>query len=92
MKLITKETAIALMAAYQHSAETGESGKQVLAKYFTPWANATWYITEGMPVNDAGEALGIVDGAIASNDADAHDWHLYGFCDLGDPPWPSWAM
>lgn len=74
MKLITKSTAAALAAAYAHSAETGESGKQVLAKFFTPWAGATWYITEGGPVDANGE--------ICDAD-DAVDWHLFGFCDLG---------
>lgn len=74
MKLITKETAAALAAAYAHSAETGESGKDVIVKFFTPWAGATWYITEGGPVDDDGEICAVED---------AVDWHLYGLCDLG---------
>lgn len=75
MKLITKPIALALKKAYEHSAETGESGKDIIAKYFTPWANATWFISEGMPVDDNGDPTEIEL---------AKDWHLYGFCDIGD--------
>ncbi len=76
MKLITKAIAPVLMAAYEHSAETGESGKDVIAKYFTPWAGASWHITEGMPVDS--------DGAPTTIEK-AKDWHLFGFANLGDP-------
>ncbi len=82
MKLITKTIAAALTAAYAHSAVTGESGIAVVAKFFTPWANATWFISEGMPVNDAGEEL--APEAVKLIDPDSVDWHLFGFCDLGD--------
>jgi len=75
MKLITKEIARKLEKAYSHSAETGESGRDVIAKFFTPWSGATWYITEGGPVNADGEICSITE---------AVDWHLFGFCDLGD--------
>lgn len=78
MKLITKPIAKALIAAYKHGAETGESGKDILAKYFTPWGGATWYISEGMPIDRHGVPL---DHDLISQ---ADDWHLYGFCDLGD--------
>jgi len=83
MKLITKPIAEALIAAYKHSAETGESGKNVVAKYFTPWANATWYISEGMPVDADGAPC--PDEAALVNYA-FYDWHLYGYCDLGMGP------
>ncbi len=82
MKLITKPIAAALSAAYAHSAVTGESGRDVVAKCFTPWAGATWYISEGLPVNDAGEEL--APEAVSLIDPDSVDWHLFGFCDLGD--------
>ena len=75
MKLITNEIARKLLPAYELSAETGEGGKAVIAKYFTPWANATWFISEGMPVDTDGEPTTIDK---------AKDWHLFGFCDLGD--------
>lgn len=75
MKLITNEIAGKLVPAYEHSAETGEGSKDVIAKYFTPWGNATWYISEGMPVDGRGEPTTIEK---------AEDWHLFGFCDLGD--------
>lgn len=81
MKLITKEIGQKLIAGYRHSAETGESAKDVVVKYFTPWARATWYISEGWPVNDDGEAqiISMIDPG-----AYTYDWHLFGFCDLGD--------
>ena len=75
MKLITNEIARKLLPAYELSAETGEGGKDVIAKYFTPWANATWFISEGMPVDDNGEPTTIDK---------AKDWHLFGFANLGD--------
>lgn len=75
MKLLTKEIAAALAAAYAHYTKTGESGKKVIAKYFTPWGNATWYVTEGGPVGADGDITAIEN---------AVDWHLYGFCDIGD--------
>lgn len=75
MQLITEEAAPRLKAAYEASAKTGESSQAVIAKFFTPWAGATWYITEGMPVDENGEPTSIEN---------ARDWHLFGFCNLGD--------
>jgi len=87
MKLITKEIATKLMAAYEHSAETGEGGKEVLAKFFTPWAGATWYVSEGWPVDLDGAALtteAIEFEGLESMLLAGTDWHLFGFADLGD--------
>lgn len=84
MKLITREMARKMTAAYAHSAETGESGRAILAKYFTPWANATWYITEGWPMYE-GEPIA-ADRLDAMIDPSAYDWHLFGWCDLGLGP------
>ncbi len=75
MKLLTKPIMATLMAAYEHSAETGESGKDDVVKLYTPWANATWYISEGMPVDEDGAPTTIEN---------AKDWHLFGFANLGD--------
>ena len=83
MKLITKPIAAALMAAYEHSAETGESGKDVVAKFFTPWTNATWYITEGMPVTEDCTHVDKDFHEFAADHADKYYWHLFGWCDLG---------
>jgi len=83
MKLLTKKIASQLIETYQHAAETGEGGKQVLAKFFTPWSNCTWFITEGMPVLDDGEPVA-ADRVDAIIDPNAYDWHLFGFCDIGD--------
>jgi hypothetical protein len=84
MRLITKKIGHKMMAAYEHSAKTGESGKEVLAKYFTPWANATWYITEGMPVLEDGSPVDPERFKETAKNYDAYDWHLFGFGDLGD--------
>ncbi len=82
MKLITKEIGRKLVDAYRHSADTGEGGKEVLAKFFTPWAGATWYVTEGWPQYE-GEP--VAESALdAIVDPSAYDWHLFGFADLGD--------
>lgn len=75
MKLITKAIANRLLPAYQHSAETGEGSQAIVAKFFTPWGAATWFITEGMPLDSNGEPTSVEKAA---------DWHLFGFCDLGD--------
>ena len=84
MKLITKEIAEKLIPAYQHSADTGESGKDVIVKFFTPWANATWYIIDGMPVTEGGKPIHEDYLKFAVENADKYDWHLFVFCDLGD--------
>ena len=83
MKLITKPIAAALIAAYEHSAETGEGGKDVVAKFFTPWTNCTWYISEGMPVTEDGTPVAKEFHEFAAKNADKYDWHLFGWCDLG---------
>ena len=85
MKLITREMVQPLIAAYEHSAKTGENGTKVIAKLFTPWANATWYITEGIPVSDRdGEPLYVKRFLSAYTDPNCYDWHLWGFGDMGD--------
>ncbi len=89
MKLITRDAAKALIPAYNHSAETGESAKVIAVKLFTPDANCTWYITEGFPLDVDGEPLDqdkareLTESGGA--DPDKYDWHLYGWCDLGMP-------
>ena len=83
MKLITKAMAAPLIAAYDHSAKTGEGGKKVLAKFFTPWAGASWFITEGMPVTEDGTPVAKDFHEFATDHADKYDWHLFGWCDLG---------
>lgn len=72
----TKEIALTLKQRYEHSAETGESPKTVILKYFNPVGAGTWYIMEGMPLDANGEPTEVEKAA---------DWHLYGYADLGDP-------
>lgn len=46
MKLITKAIAAKLPALYANEGKA-PADVPVVAKFFTPWANATWFITEG---------------------------------------------
>jgi len=79
MKLITKEIARKLYAAdlefLKHQTRSGDD-QTVLVKFFTPWANATWYIVTGTPLDS-------INGEPCKPD-NAKDWHLFGFCNLGD--------
>lgn len=65
-----------LVKRYLHSANTGESAKDAIIKFFDPCGAATWYISEAMPLDEEGEPTDIVN---------AKDWHMYGFCNLGNP-------
>ncbi len=84
MKLITAAMAPLLITAYQHSAATGESATTILAKFFTPWANCTWWITEGLPVSLGDIEITAPERVLEGVDMDAYDWHLHGFADIGD--------
>lgn len=75
MKLVTQAIARELYAADQQVIETGGAPDKIVAKFFTPWASATWFITSGTPVDQDGEPTTIEN---------AKDWHLFGFADLGD--------
>ncbi len=86
MKLITAAAAPKLIAAYQHSAETGESATTILAKFFTPWAGCTWWITEGLPVSLGDTEITAPERVLEGVDMDAYDWHLFGFADTGHRP------
>ena len=79
MKLMTKAIATKLIKADIAVMETGGGADEVIVKYFTPWANATWYIASGTPLNENGEPD-------YEAGADAVDWHLFGYCDLGMGP------
>lgn len=60
MKLITKEIEATLPALY---ATDGDSEKKVIAKFFTPWADWTWYVFEGEKLENGDfEFFGYVDG------------------------------
>jgi hypothetical protein len=79
MKLITKEIAAKLYAADQeflaHQTRSDDD-QPIIVKLFAPWAAATWYIVTGTP-------LDTVNGEPCKPDK-AQDWHLFGFCNLGD--------
>jgi hypothetical protein len=74
MKLLTKEIATKLKAAYEKSAADGGSADaEIIVKFFAPWGRSKWYITEGMPVDANGDPTEIET---------ASDWHLFGFASI----------
>ena len=78
MNLLTKALAAKLVAADKAFLASGETGNEVIVKFFTPWGAATWWIVGGTPLDAKGE----VDyEAGAANEA--ADWHLFGYADLG---------
>lgn len=80
MKLMTKAIAAKLVVADKAFLETGETGNEVIVKYFAPWGAATWWVVAGTPLND------INGEPDYENYADAKDWHLFGYADLGLGP------
>lgn len=76
MELMTPAIAEQLFQNAMHAQETGESADEVVVKYFDPCGAATWYVTDGTPLNAAGEPIDDPDAA--------DDWHLFGFATLGD--------
>ena len=75
MKLLTKA-----IAAKLHKADIANppasASKDIVVKFFTPWNSATWYIVSGTPLDS-------INGEPCEPE-NAKDWHLFGFCDLGD--------
>jgi hypothetical protein len=58
MKLVTKTLSRQIPALY---AQDGQGMEAIaFAKFFTPWAGWTWYVTEMDPAT--GECFGLVDG------------------------------
>lgn len=55
MKLLTQELRRRLPPLYS---QERSSDPLVVAKFFDPWSNWTWYVLEGSPVNADGYALG----------------------------------
>lgn len=62
MKLLTKEILKKLPPLYTNESKKPED-VPVVVKFFTPWANWTWYATEG-EVQEDGDVMffGLVDG------------------------------
>ena len=77
MNLMTKAIAAKLFANDQKVIESGESPDEIVVKYFNPCGAQTWYMVSGTP-------LDAVNGEPVDNPDDAKDWHLFGFCNLGD--------
>ena len=86
MKLLTKDIEKQLKAQYKkHRVADREVSycktAPVVVKYFTPDANATWYILEGMPLESHPSCKPVL-----INDLDGRqvsDWVLFGLCDIG---------
>jgi hypothetical protein len=80
MMLITKEIASKLKKADDAfvASEDGETTDEISLKLFAPWGAATWYIVRGTPLDS-------INGEPVDDPADAKDWHLFGFANLGDP-------
>jgi len=72
-KLILKPIAKALSAA---DTNDGSTPDPIIVKFFTPWGGCTWFIVSGTP-------LDAINGEPTTVE-NAKDWHLFGFCDLGD--------
>lgn len=86
MKLITKAVATALVAADKAfvASKEGITSDKIVVKFFNPCGAATWWIVQGTPLDEHGEMMlknGVAD---YSRPMEAADWHLFGFCDLGD--------
>jgi hypothetical protein len=75
--IIPKAVQRQLIRGYQHSAETGESAPDALLHYFNPYGAGDWYISEACPIDAAGDPC-------PDNPERADDWHMFGFCNLGD--------
>ena len=88
MKLLTKD--IEKKQVTQHKKHVANQGRDyrpycksesVVVKYFTPDANATWWILEGTPIESHPNCSKVL---ILDNDGRTiPDWYLYGLCDLG---------
>lgn len=60
MKLVTKKIENSLPALY---ATDGQKEKKVVAKFFAPWNNWTWYVFEGEKLENGDfEFFGLVNG------------------------------
>lgn len=61
MKLMTKEIEKKLPKLYANEKKQ-PSEILVVAKYFAPWGNWTWYVTEGDKIGDDWQFFGMVHG------------------------------
>jgi hypothetical protein len=58
MKLLTKEI-ISQLPPIKATEEMDPAGIPIIAKFFTPWTNFTWFVTEGeAELDDAGQPTG----------------------------------
>lgn len=81
MKLLTKEVQKNLPSLYS---QEGVTDAVVRLKMFNPCGAATWYITEGSPVDENGTyVLGENGVKVEYNPAIHSDFLFFGLCDLG---------
>lgn len=78
MQLMTKAIARKLVKADKAflASNNGTTSDEIVVKFFNPTGAATWWIVSGTPLDANGEPDYDTDNPA--------DWHLYGFCDLGD--------
>jgi hypothetical protein len=75
MKLLTKEITKKLPALYS---QEKVDDPQVVLKFFTPWTNWTWYVTEGEQVcGHCGES----DCTDPEHTGTPRDWKFFGLVD-----------
>ena len=79
MMMITKDIARKLVAADKAFLASGDgrTSDEIAVKFFNPCGAATWWIVSATPLDAEGEA--------DYETATPADWHMFGFCDLGDP-------
>ncbi len=80
MMMITRKIAELLVKADEAflASRNGTTADEIAVKFFAPWGAATWWIVSGTP-------LDAVNGEPCEL-ADAKDWHLFGYVDLGIGP------
>lgn len=59
MKLLTQEIRNAIPKLYS---QEKNKDPMIVAKFFTPWTNWTWYVIEGQPEGDDFRFFGLVEG------------------------------
>lgn len=75
MKLLTKALCKTIPPLYS---QEGNEDQSVVAKFFTPDANYTWYVIEGSAQTFDGEVDGV---PLADYDPGLHDVRFFGYVD-----------
>lgn len=65
MELLNKDI-IKELEKYPIFSQDRKKEKHIVAKFFSPWAGWTWYVTEGEPFDDDWEFFGYVESGLGS--------------------------